>query len=70
MPTPYCKRVVLLTLFAAAYGAAAHAQAPAQLPVGKTIAGQTSDAAPAVFRFTAPAAGVLSVAARDRKSVV
>lgn len=69
MPTPNCKRVVLLTLLAAAYGAAAHAQAPAQLPVGKTIAGQTSDAAPAVFRFTAPAAGVLSVAARSDQDI-
>jgi hypothetical protein len=42
--------------------AAVLAQAPAALPVGKTTAGQVSERTPAVYRFTAPSAGVLAVA--------
>lgn len=69
MPTLSRTRVVLLALAAAAYGVAANAQQPAQLPIGKTIAGQTSDDTPAVYRFTAPAAGVLSVAAQSDQDI-
>jgi hypothetical protein len=42
--------------------AVTHAQAPAALSVGKTTAGQVSNRAATVYRFTAPSAGVLSVA--------
>jgi hypothetical protein len=57
---------VRVLLFAAAAIVAApavsRAQAPAALPVGKTTAGQVSNRAATVYRFTAPSAGVLSVA--------
>lgn len=64
-----CVPVVLLALAAAAYGAAAHAQTPAPLPTGKTAGGQTSDSAPAVYRFNAPAAGVLTIAVQADEDV-
>lgn len=56
-------RVPLLAAFAIVAGAAAvSAQAPSPLSIGKTTAGQVSSQAPTVYTFTAPDAGVLSVA--------
>lgn len=69
MPATRCVPVVLLAFAATAYGAAAHAQTPAPLPTGKVAPGQTSDAAPAVYRFSAPAAGVLTVAVQADEDV-
>lgn len=60
---PASVRVLLVAAAAiVAVPAASQAQAPAALPVGKTTAGQVSSSAATVYRFTAPAAGVLSVA--------
>lgn len=56
-------RLFVLTAAAFAAGTAVlSAQTPAQLPVGKTTSGTVSSSAPAVYRFTAPSAGALSVA--------
>jgi len=56
-------RLFVLTAAAFAAGTAVlSAQTPAQLPVGKTTSGQVSSQAAAVYRFTAPSAGTLSVA--------
>lgn len=62
---------VLLSAAAAivAVPAVTQAQAPAALPVGKTTAGQVTDRAATVYRFTAPSAGVLSVAVHAEADV-
>lgn len=69
MHTNRCLRIALLVLAGVAYGASASAQNPAQLPVGKTTAGQATEAQPGTFRFTAPAAGVLTVAVSAESDV-
>lgn len=60
---------VLTAAVFAAGTAALSAQTPAQLPVGKTTSGQVSTSAPAVYRFSAPSAGSLSVAVHSESDV-
>ena len=62
-PHPSAVRVLLFASAVIAGGSAvALAQAPAALPVGKTTAGQVSSQTATIFQFTAPSAGVLTVA--------
>lgn len=64
-----CVRIALLVLAGVAFGASASAQNPAQLPVGKTVGGQTTEAQPGTFRFNAPSAGSLAVAVKADSDV-
>lgn len=52
----------MLVFAGVAYGASASAQNLPQLPIAKTIAGQSTEDQPATYRFNASAAGVLTVA--------
>jgi len=56
--------VLLATAALVVGGRGVAAQTLPQLPVGKTSTGQVSERAPTIYRFTAPSAGVLSVAVR------
>jgi hypothetical protein len=67
---PSVVRLLLLAVAAIVVGTTAvRAQAPAALPVGKTTAGQVSNRVAAVYRFTAPTAGVLTVAVHAEDDV-
>lgn len=46
-----------------------YSQSPGSLPVGTTATGQVSNGSPAVFGFTAPSAGVLTVAVHAASDV-
>jgi hypothetical protein len=45
------------------------AQNPVNLPIGKTLSGQATNATPTIYRFNAPAAGVLSIAVHAASDV-
>jgi len=67
---PPVVRLLLLAAAAIVAGTAVtHAQAPAALPLGKTAAGQVTSRAATVYRFTAQAAGVLTVAVHAESDV-
>jgi hypothetical protein len=56
----YCRSLVVAVAAVVLWPTVATAQTA--LPVGKTLAGQVSNSAPTIYRFNAPAAGVLTVA--------
>ncbi len=69
-PHTFTVRVLLFGAAAiVAVPAVTEAQAPTALPVGKTTAGQANNRTPTVYRFTAPSAGVLSVAVHAEADV-
>jgi len=62
MSTFHTYRRSLVVALAAVVLGPALATAQTALPVGKTLAGQVSSSTPTIYRFNAPAAGVLTVA--------